>query len=475
MAVVDISRPRRNGLASGDTSSTPGLRPHDSSGGARARSGLGARAVFGLLGLVLTGYAISLLVRHTGATTTTVDGWGVAAFEIVCSGLVILRGVINQRDRAFGLWLGMGMAAWAAGDFAMTIEQLHGATPPTLSVANVLWYGFFPLAYIGVMVLMRRDVRRFTVANYLDGVVACLLTGALFAAFAFHAIVSASGGDVNAAAVNVIYPLGDLLLFVLVVLPAWWLPRGTRARWYLIAAACVCNASGDAAALFPKIVSTHVGFFLNGVAWPASLYLIAVAIWLAPSTTDAPREETSNGFAIPTLAAALALLVLFVGSLAHTNQVALALASATILGAGIRFGLALRRLRGLTEERHRPVARVGRDRARDTRGAPAHRAGVLRLRRPGGRRRPHRDGDGRRQRGDARPRPQPQSHGRGAWPRSRARSRPASRTWAPRPSDILAAVSTNTRNAARAVPGHRAGSDHDHPAARRRRADLGAR
>ena len=124
-----------------------------------------------------------------------VDGWGVAAFEVTCSGLVILRGLVNQRDRAFGLWLGIGMAAWAAGDVAMTIETLHGATPATLSVANVLWYGFFPLAYIGVMVLMRRDVRRFTVANYLDGVVACLLTGALFAAFAFNAIVSASGGD----------------------------------------------------------------------------------------------------------------------------------------------------------------------------------------------------------------------------------------------------------------------------------------
>jgi methyl-accepting chemotaxis protein len=102
-------------------------------------------------------------------------------------------------------------------------------------------------------------------------------------------------------------------------------------------------------------VATHVGFFFNALAWPVSLYLISAAVWLAPSTTDAPAEETSNGFAIPTLASALALLVLFVGSLAHINQVALALASATILGAGIRLGLALRRLRGLTEDRHQQL------------------------------------------------------------------------------------------------------------------------
>ncbi|MEA2147113.1 MAG: hypothetical protein QOG59_2700 [Solirubrobacteraceae bacterium] len=368
MAVVDISRPRHSGGPSRAASPIDGMGPRDGSTGAHTRSGLGARVMFGLLGLVLIGYAISVLVRNTGATTTLVDGWGVAAFEITCSALVILRGLVNERDRAFGLWLGLGMAAWAAGDVAMTIETLHGATPATLSVANVLWYGFFPLSYIGVMVLMRRDVRRFTVANYLDGVVACLLTGALFAAFAFDAIVSASGGDAAATAVNVIYPLGDLLLLVLVALPAWWLPRGTRARWYLIAGACVFNACGDVAALFPGVLATHVGAFFNALAWPGSLFLIAAAIWLAPSTTDAPREETSNGFAIPTVAAGLALLVLFVGSLAHINQVALALASATILGSGIRFGLALRRLRGLTEDRHEQL-HAAAETERDTREA----------------------------------------------------------------------------------------------------------
>jgi methyl-accepting chemotaxis protein len=271
---------------------------------------------------------------------------------MVCSLLVILRGLRHERDRAFGIWLGAGMVAWAAGDFAMTAETLHGHTPPTLSVANLLWYGFFPLAYIGVMVLMRRDVRRFTVANYLDGVVICLLTGALFAAFAFDAIVRASGGDTAGTAVNVIYPLGDLLLLGLVVIAAWLLPTGKRARWSLIAAACVWNAAGDIAALFPGIVATHIGFFFNALAWPASLYLIAAAVWLTPSTTDAPQEQTSSGFAIPTTSATLALLVLFAGSLAHVNQVAIALASATILVSGIRLGLALRRLRGLTEERH---------------------------------------------------------------------------------------------------------------------------
>src|SRR5947209_7506338 len=248
----------------------------------RQTSGAVAKVSFGLLGLILAAYAVSIVVRPNGASSTAVDGWGVAAFEILMSCLVLLRAMTDRRDRAIGWWLGLGMAAWAIGDLVMTIETLHGATPPTLSVANLLWYGFFPLSYVGVMVLMRRDVRKFTLANYLDGVIACLVTGALFTAFAFHAIVKSSGGDVGNAAVNVSYPLGDLLLLVLVAMPVFMLPSGKRARWYLLAAACVVNAAGDICALFPGLVDTHVGYLFNSVAWPASLYLIAAAIWLTP-------------------------------------------------------------------------------------------------------------------------------------------------------------------------------------------------
>ncbi len=320
------------------------------------RVGGGIKAVFGVLGLILAVYSVSLITRKTGDTTSLVDGWGVASFEMTVSVLVLIRAMCNGRDRAFGWWLGLGMVAWASGDFTMTVETLHGASPATLSPANFLWYGFFPLAYIGVMVLMRRDVRKFTVANYLDGVIACLVTGALFSAFAFHAIAKTSGAGTESTAVNVIYPLGDLLLLGLATMPIMMLSKGQRARWYLIAGACVFNAAGDIAALFPGLVATHAGFFFNADAWPVSLFLISAAVWLAPSRSEAPSEESSTGFAIPAVAGVLALCVLFVSSLSHSSQAAIAFASASLLAAGIRFGLALRRLNALTEERHSQLA-----------------------------------------------------------------------------------------------------------------------
>jgi methyl-accepting chemotaxis protein len=320
----------------------------------QADAGGGTRALFALLTLVLLAYAGSLVVRGPdGVSPTWLDGWGVAAFELVCSLLVLVRGYVNPRDRKYALWLGLGGVAWAVGDFAMTYETLGGATPATISLANWLWIGFFPLAYVGVMVLMERDVRRLTAANYLDGVIAALVTSAALVAFAFHAIASAAGGGNESVAINLVYPVGDLLLFGLTLFGVRLLPAGQRGRWWLIALAGLANASGDISALFGD--PGNLGWFLDSMAWPISLLLISAAVWVTPGARQPAQENRSSGFGVPTAASALALLILFVGSLNHASGVAIGLATATLVAAGVRFGLALRRMTALTEERHREL------------------------------------------------------------------------------------------------------------------------
>ncbi|MGA9859136.1 MAG: methyl-accepting chemotaxis protein [Solirubrobacteraceae bacterium] len=321
------------------------------------RPGPGIRAVFGVLGLILTGYAISLVVRGPdGASPTWLDGWGTSAFELVAGLLVIARGILVPRDRRYTALLGVATCAWAVGDFAMTAETLNGATPATISLANVLWASFFPLAYLGVMLLIQRDVKKLTAANYLDGVVATLVTAAALVAFLFGPIAAAAGGGNEAVAVNLVYPIGDLLLLGLTVLGIVLLPPGRRARWYWLAAAGLINAAGDISALFGGIAATNVGWFLNAIAWPASLFFIATAVWLTRDPDVPARENTSSGFKIPAVASGLALAILFVGSIGHSSQVAIGFATATLVAAGVRFGLALRRLNQLNEERHRELA-----------------------------------------------------------------------------------------------------------------------
>jgi methyl-accepting chemotaxis protein len=321
-------------------------------------TGGGVKVVYGLLGLLLLGYAVSLVVRANGASTTLIDGWGTSTYELVASCLVLVRAAVSPRDRRFCLALGAGMALWAIGDFAETYAGLSNPDLPTPVLANYLWVGFFPVAYVGVMLLMNQEVRKFTAANYLDGVVATLTCAAAFAAFAFGAIRHAVGDDSVTVAWNLIYPVGDILLLILTLSAAAMAPPGRRLRWYLMAAASLANATGDICALFDNSLDpTHFGYFWDSLAWPLSLFLFSLAVWVPVDRPDESElKETSSGFVVPGVAAGLSLLILFAGSLDHINQVALGLATATLVAAGVRFGLALRRLRELTDERHRQLA-----------------------------------------------------------------------------------------------------------------------
>ena len=123
--------------------------PKTSADGQPEAVGAGVKALYWLLGIIVVGYAVSLVVRANGASTTLIDGWGTAAFELVVSALVLIRAAVSPRDRRFCLALGTGMALWAIGDVAMTYEGIHNPNPPTPVLANYLWVGFFPVAYMG--------------------------------------------------------------------------------------------------------------------------------------------------------------------------------------------------------------------------------------------------------------------------------------------------------------------------------------
>ena len=69
------------------------------------------------LTLVVVAYAGSLIVRGpNGASPTWLDGWGVAAFELVASVLVLVRAWVSPRDpQVHALWLRAGLRVLGSG------------------------------------------------------------------------------------------------------------------------------------------------------------------------------------------------------------------------------------------------------------------------------------------------------------------------------------------------------------------------
>jgi diguanylate cyclase (GGDEF)-like protein len=308
-------------------------------------------SAYGLLGVLLLAYAISLVVRPPGDDSTLLDGWSVCAFELLVCALVIGRGIARRPGRAVCLTLGAALSMWAIGDGTLTYESLGGASPPTPSVADVFYLAFFPLAYLALVLMLRRESSRLVPATWLDGAVAGLGAAALCAAFAFHSIAHVAGGGPAAVATNLAYPVGDVLLLAMVVGGSAVL-SGSRGRaWLCLAMGCSLNAVGDTFNLFGSS-GTHLGIVVDGVAWPTAIWLMSMAVWLRPGRSDVFGHRAAPGFLLPGIGAASGLAVLLLGSLQSVAPVAVALAAATLVVVGVRLTLSVRSLRTLTEERH---------------------------------------------------------------------------------------------------------------------------
>jgi len=311
-------------------------------------------ATYAVMGLLLAGYLVYLAIQGPSGNSLLVGGWGAAGFELVAGGLCIARGVSRRPGRALALTLGLSITSWALGDLVLTAESLGGATPPTPSLADVFYIGFYPLAYVATVIFIRGDMRRLTTPSWLDGAVASLGTASVCAAFVFERVLHSTGGDPAATATNLAYPIGDVLLLSLIMGGSTVVPGRRKAAWLLMATGLAVNAVGDTANLFgTSFGASRTGFIFNAIAWPASLLALSVSVWLRPRPADLQAVQKPASFIIPGLSAASALAVLFVGNLRGTSRLSLGLATATLLLAGIRLALSVRGLRSLSQERRR--------------------------------------------------------------------------------------------------------------------------
>ena len=322
------------------------------------------RWTFGAASALVLAFLLSLILRSTGSSSTLLDGWGVDVFELSMAALCIGR-YFDTRWRAsapaaklFPLVLGAACTSWALGDVVNTIESLGGATPPTPSLPNLFWFGFFPLAYVSFVLVIRRGNTGSLVATALDGLIVGLGAASISAAYLFGIVFKVTGGSALATAVNMSYPVGDLLLLALAVGGFAILPKGYRRFLVIAGIALAANAIGDGFNVLQP--ASKIGYVANAVAWPISLLMLAIATWAQPATTwtrpltahDAGMEKAA-GFAFPAVGALAAMLVVVAAAIGHVDRIALGFAAATLAVAGIRLTVTVRQARALNSARFR--------------------------------------------------------------------------------------------------------------------------
>ncbi len=317
------------------------------------------RWTFGIAIGLLVALLISLIVRRTGSSFLPVDGWGVAAFEFTMGNICLARyfegtwRTSSSVARLFPLIMGVACIMWAVGDFVLTAESLGGATPSVPSIADAYYVLFFPLCFLGFALLIRRGNRSSLVTTSLDGTIAGLGVAAVSAAFVVAAVIRVTGGGPLTTATNLAYPLGDILLLSLCIGGLAALPRGFRPFFALASVALAANAIGDGFNLLQP--DSRFGYIAHGMAWPISLTLLAIAVWILPPTVRHPGSDRTPGFVLPAFGAAISLTILCVASFGHVGRPAVALATITLLVAAVRVSLTVREAHAVKTARFRSL------------------------------------------------------------------------------------------------------------------------
>jgi diguanylate cyclase (GGDEF)-like protein len=293
-------------------------------------------------GLALAAFALHAVLPDSGRVAWAFDYVVYYAIVVVAMLSTALRALLVTAQRAG--WAAMAIAVWSYGlaELSWLVWLADDPDPPYPSFADGLYLGFYPAAYVGLILLFRSRFTGLTPGLWIDGVTAALAAAALGSAVIVEAVLDTTDGPFAVVATNVAYPLGDVVLLSLVIaafsLTAW---RPGRA-WWLIGAALLLFAVGDSIYLWATATGDYVEGQLLDATWPAALLFIAVAAWndgLARRRVDVRGRSL---LAVPAVCALAAASVLAFDHFERVNVLAIVLALATLLCVLVRLGLAFR-------------------------------------------------------------------------------------------------------------------------------------
>ena len=277
----------------------------------------------------------------------TAQDWFYDTLLVAAAAACLVRAWRFQEERLGWGLLGLALACWTAGEIYYAAALTGEASIPIPSPADVGYLLFYPIAYAGLIVLVRRRLDSFSAARWLDGIIVGTALAALVAALALGPIVDAGtrSGDTLAVATNLAYPIGDLALLALVVTAAaldrWRL--GTR--WLVLAAGLVVLAISDTIYLLQSADGTYVEGSLLDAAWPLGAILIATAAWLKPSrlpTVSGGEEIGARQILIPAAGALIAVGIQAAERFTSVRPGAAILSLLTLLAVVLRMALSFR-------------------------------------------------------------------------------------------------------------------------------------
>ena len=231
----------------------------------------------------------------------------------------------------------------AAGEIYYSIAFGESGTPPIPSVADLLYLLYYPMAYAGLVLLVRQRIRAFRTSTVLDGAIAATTTAAVVATLAFDVIVHGAAGGAMAVATTLAYPVGDMVLLaisVAVIALSGWRPGEPGC----------CSSSGSDCGRSPTPhmrCRAPTARMSSGACstrmWVLAAFAMGTAAW-RPSRAQAAIElSPRRALVMPTAFALVALGILVMSGFHHVNGLGVGLAGVTVLLVIVRAAWTFRR------------------------------------------------------------------------------------------------------------------------------------
>jgi diguanylate cyclase (GGDEF)-like protein len=314
------------------------------------------KAVRGVYALLVAGLVVHGVNGITGPGDwpfeEAITLWLYLLLMVIGCLLAVASIVRRRRERLAWTAISAGLILWTAGDLVWNFWISKLSEEPYPSVADYLYVGSYVPIYVGVILLLRARVRPVRRSQWVDGLIGCLAISGLAAAALFPAFTGVTDGNATEVAVNLAYPVCDLLVLSVIVLALGLNRWRLDSSWVLLGIGQATNVVADVIYAYQQAAGTYVpGSWLDTV-WPLGVAVTAAAAWQrAPRTT----VEEFGGRTLPLTAAfaTIALGVLLAGQFTSIHEAAALLATGALALAGVRGGMLFRdNLRLLQTSRH---------------------------------------------------------------------------------------------------------------------------
>ena len=139
-----------------------------------------------IAGLVVLG--LHYVAHYSSGGPRLYETWFYEGLELVAALGCLARACFVRAERSAWFFIGAALLATTCGD--ILYDFWYGGDPPFPSVADVAYLAFYPLLYVGIVLLLRRRLSTFSASLWLDGLMAATAAGALGAAVLVEVVVN---------------------------------------------------------------------------------------------------------------------------------------------------------------------------------------------------------------------------------------------------------------------------------------------